>query len=58
MPQVDYYPPTLTKLGSLHELTLGAAGGFPDTCDLAVGSVVGTDPCSGQPDPITGTPKP
>jgi hypothetical protein len=57
MPQ-DYYAPTLTKLGSVRELTLGAAPGFPDTCDLAAGSVVGADPCSGTPDPITGTPKP
>jgi hypothetical protein len=39
------------ELGSVQELTLGSGGGFPDTCDLAVGSVIGSDPCSGTPGP-------
>ena len=51
MPKAEYYAPTLTELGSVQDLTLGSGGGFPDTCDLAVGSVVGSDPCSGQPAP-------
>jgi hypothetical protein len=51
MPQAPYYAPELTELGSVSDLTLGAAGGFPDACDIAVGSVIGSDPCSGQPAP-------
>ena len=51
MSQAKYDAPTVTELGSLHELTLGAANGFPDSCDLAVGSVVGADPCSGEEGP-------
>ena len=57
--QGSYEAPRLTVLGRMDELTLGTAvTGFPDTCDFATGSVVGSDPCSGVPDPITGTPKP
>lgn len=48
MPKADYSAPILTELGSVHELTLGAGGGFPDGCEAAVGSVIGSDPCSGQ----------
>ncbi len=51
MPQAQYSAPTLMELGSVQELTLGSGGGFPDTCDLAVGSVIGSDPCSGTPGP-------
>ena len=48
MPKAAYNAPSLTELGSVRELTLGAATGFPDSCEAGVGSVVGTDPCSGQ----------
>lgn len=43
-----YEPPRLSVLGSVEELTLGSGVGFPDTCDLAVGPVLGADPCKGQ----------
>ena len=36
-------------LGRMEELTLGAGpAGFPDACELATGSVVGSDPCAGS----------
>lgn len=47
--EMTYEPPELRVLGSMAEVTLGAGmQGFPDDCELATGSVVGEDPCSGQ----------